>query len=152
MFLFRPIALPIIALATVLAACSPRVDTRGALPEQDVVAEIVPGVHRREDVAAILGTPSTVGTFDARKWYYIGRQVEQFAFFKPDVQDQRVLIVSFDADGLVDGIDRRGLEDARQISMSDRETPTAGHELTFFEQLFGNVGRFTKGEGNQSSE
>jgi hypothetical protein len=35
------------------------------------------------------------------------------------------------------------METARTVAMNDRQTPTAGHKLGFFEQLFGNIGRFT---------
>jgi hypothetical protein len=39
-------------------------------------------------------------------------------------------------------VKKLGLEDAQQVALNSNETPTAGKELGFFEQLFGNVGRF----------
>ncbi|MEM7653347.1 MAG: outer membrane protein assembly factor BamE [Pseudomonadota bacterium] len=134
----------IIALAFVIVGCSPIVNNRGNLPDQEVVQEIQPGIHTRADVAAILGTPSTVATFDDRTWYYIGKQTERLAFFKPDTTDQQVLVVQFDQTGTVERIERFDETMARNISPVGRQTPTAGKELTFLEQLLGNVGRFQK--------
>jgi hypothetical protein len=40
------------------------------------------------------------------------------------------------------------MDDARQIEMVDRRTPTAGNELGFLRQIFGNLGRFDAGKAN----
>jgi outer membrane protein assembly factor BamE (lipoprotein component of BamABCDE complex) len=126
-----------------LGACSPMVDTRGNMPPADVITGIQPGVTTRTQVSQLLGSPSSVGTFNDRTWYYIGRKTETLAFLRPEVTDQQVLVVRFDDAGVVQDLEKRGLETAREVAMNDRETPTAGHSLGFFEQLFGNIGRFT---------
>ena len=45
------------------------------------------------------------------------------------------------SNGLVSDVAEYGLEDGRVVAIADRETPTRGRELTFLEQLLGNVGR-----------
>lgn len=140
----RGLILSLALTATVLGACSPIVNNRGNLPEQEIVLEIQPGIHTRADVAAILGTPSTVATFDDRTWYYIGKQTERLAFFEPDTTEQQVLVVQFDDTGTVERIERFDKSMAREVAPVSRKTPTAGKELTFLEQLLGNVGRFQK--------
>jgi len=42
-----------------VSACTPRAGTHGDPLVRDRVSSIVPGVHSRDDVAAILGSPST---------------------------------------------------------------------------------------------
>src|SRR3546814_15484806 len=71
--------------------CSPRIDTRGNLPDPDIVSELQPGLHDRDQVAQILGSPSTVGTFDDSTWYYISKRPETVAFFETETVDQQVL-------------------------------------------------------------
>ena len=66
------------------------------------------------------------------------------AFFDPDVTDQQVYIVNFDDRGVVKAVDHRNLNDARDIEPAPGATPAPGRELTFLEQIVGNVGRFTK--------
>jgi len=133
-----------LAAAIALAGCQPRIDARGNLPDPETVAQIQPGVQSRAEVADLLGSPSVVGTFDDKSWYYISGRTETYAFFDSKVVDQQVLVVEFDDAGLVSGIERYGFEDGRIIDPVSRETPTSGQELTFLQQLFGNLGRFNK--------
>ena len=58
-----------------------------------------------------------------------------------DDTDRRIIAVTFDENGLVSDVAEYGLEDGRVVAIADRETPTRGRELTFLEQLLGNVGR-----------
>jgi len=137
--------------ATGLAACAATVDQRGNLPEPDKFAQIHPGTTTREQVVKILGTPSSTGVFNDKNWYYISRRTKQVAFFDPDVLDQQVYIVNFDATGVVRGVDHKDLKDGRDIDPAPGATPAPGRELTFLEQVLGNIGRFNKG-GSSSSD
>jgi outer membrane protein assembly factor BamE (lipoprotein component of BamABCDE complex) len=132
--------------ALALAACAPTLDQRGNLPDPDDVLTIEPGVQNKDQVAQLLGTPSTVGTFDDKTWYYISKRTETVAFFSPSVLDQQVLVVKFDDNNVVKNVDLYGPDDAQEVSMESRETPTFGQKLSIIQQLFGNIGRFTKGD------
>lgn len=131
-----------LALTVLLAACTTFVDQRGNLPEEDRLAQIQPGVTTREQVQQLLGTPSSTSTFDDSTWYYISMKTEQWAFLAPTTVDQKVVAIEFDQNGLVRDIQQRGLADANEVAMVERATPTPGKTLGFFEQLFGNIGRF----------
>ncbi len=135
---FIPVAL---ALST-LAACVPAIDYRGNLPDEMAIAEVKPGRSDREAVLRLLGSPTASATFDDATWYYISKKTETVAFLPPKVLDQKVLRVTFGADGIVREVDRWGPDQARQIQPAERVTPTAGHNLGLLEQLFGNLGRF----------
>lgn len=126
-----------------LAACDPRYATRGSIPAESQVSLVVPGVHGREDVRNVLGSPSVISTFDKNTWYYIGRQTEEYAFFKRKTVEQQILIVRYGGDGLVDKISQLDKSDGREIDLVERETPSAGRKLGLLEQLFGNIGRFS---------
>jgi outer membrane protein assembly factor BamE (lipoprotein component of BamABCDE complex) len=147
----RALILPVSVAATGLSACAPTVDQRGNLPEPDKLAQIHPGTTTREQVGKILGTPSSTGVFDDKNWYYISRRIKQVSFFDPDVLDQQVYIVNFDAAGVVRGLDHKDLKDGRDIEPAPGATPAPGRELTFLEQVLGNIGRFNKG-GSSSAE
>ncbi len=129
-------------IAIALAACQPTIDQRGNLPDQKRVATIEPGVTTKQEVSQILGTPSSVSTFSDRTWYYISRRTEQTAFFQPEVLDQQVVVVGFDEGGVVRDVQHLNLADSRPVDPSTRETPSAGKELGFVEQLLGNLGKF----------
>jgi outer membrane protein assembly factor BamE (lipoprotein component of BamABCDE complex) len=139
--------LAVAALALAAASCTGRVDTRGNLADPEVVSQITPGESTRGTVEDLLGSPTTVATFNDQTWYYIGRKTEKFAFFEPEVLEQQVVAVHFDPDGVVDDVKIYGPEAAREIELVDRTTPTAGKELSVLQQLFGNLGRFNTDEG-----
>src|SRR6478672_11628063 len=131
--------------AAALVSCAPAVEQRGNLPNPDKLAEIHAGSTTKNDVAKILGTPSSVSVFNNDKsWYYISRRTSQTAFFDPDVIDQQVYIVNFDDQGVVKAVDHKGLEDGKEIIPVARATPAPGRELSFLEQLIGNLGKFNK--------
>lgn len=130
-----------------LAACSPTVNTRGNLLEADRLAQVQPGTSTQDDVAALLGTPSSVGTFDPNVWYYIGQRTEKTAFFRPDVAERKVVVLRFDETGVLDEMRELDAADGQEVEIVDRRTPTAGKELTVIEQILGNLGRFNDGAG-----
>jgi len=144
----RRARLPLLALAVAsVAGCGATVDQRGNLPETDKLAEIRPGTTTRDQVVKILGTPSSTGAFDDKNWFYISRKTKQFAFLNPEVLDQQVYIVRFDGNGVVASVDRKDLQDGRDIEPVPGATPAPGRELTFIEQVLGNLGRFNKSGG-----
>jgi outer membrane protein assembly factor BamE (lipoprotein component of BamABCDE complex) len=133
--------------AAAFVSCAPAVDQRGNLPNPDKLAEIHAGSTTKDEVAKILGTPSSVSVFNNDKsWYYISRRTSQMAFFEPDVLDQQVYIVNFDDQGVVKAVDHKALEDGKEITPVARATPAPGRELSFLEQLIGNLGKFNGSE------
>ena len=132
-----------------LAACSPKTAVRGSMPTKDKIGLLAPGVHGQDDVREILGSPSVISTFDAKTWYYIGRHTTQYAFLERNTVSQQILIVRFDGDGRINEITRLDKSHGREVDLAKRETPSAGRKLGFFEQLFGNFGRFAVEEGGQ---
>jgi len=126
------------------SACASRVDTRGNLLDPDRVAEIRPGEQTREEVAEILGSPSSITPFGSDTWYYIAKRTETFAFFAPEVTERHVVMVKFAEDGKVADVGAFGLEAGEAVDPVDRKTPTHGNKMTVLEQLIGNLGRFRK--------
>jgi outer membrane protein assembly factor BamE (lipoprotein component of BamABCDE complex) len=137
-------------VAVILAGCTANVDQRGNLPQPDRLAEIQPGQTTKDQVVKILGTPSSTSIFDDQTWYYISRKTKQVAFFDKDVLDQQVFVLNFDNRGVVKAIDHKDLADGRSIEPAPGATPAPGRELTFVEQIMGNVGRFSGGGGGSS--
>lgn len=142
--LFR---LSAVVVALVVGACESRIDTRGNLLDPDRLAEVKAGQMSRDEVAEILGSPSSIAAFDQETWYYVSERTETFAFFEPKVNERQVVVIRFDGKGIVSDVRALGLDDGKTVKLVDRATPTAGNELTLFGQLFGNLGRFNKAPG-----
>jgi len=135
----------------VIASCAAMVEQRGNLPVPEKLAAVEPGVTNKDEVIKILGSPSSVSVFNDKSWYYISRRTGQTAFFEPDVLDQQVFIVNFDDQGVVKTVDHKGVQDAKAIDPVPRATPAPGRELTFLEQVIGNVGKFNNAGSSKSS-
>jgi outer membrane protein assembly factor BamE (lipoprotein component of BamABCDE complex) len=130
------------SLALAAAACSPTIENRGYVPDVEALERVKPGGQSRTDVAELLGTPSSVTPFSEDTWIYIQRKTSTVAFFEPRVLEQNVVVVDFDDAGIVRDVRRYTLEDGKLIDPVTRKTPAPGKELSFLEQLVGNVGKF----------
>jgi len=140
--LSRSVLAAAVCLAAV-AGCSPQLAKRGQVLDAEAASQLKAGTSTKADVQRALGSPTTVGTFDKDVWYYIGQNVERVAFFEPEATDRRILAVKFDPRGTVQQVSQLTLADGKQVALVTRETPTAGNETTLFQDLFGNLGRFT---------
>lgn len=131
-----------LVLAGTLFACAPIVQTRGNLPDPELLADIEVGQVRRGEVEEVLGSPSSISKFGGESWYYLSERTETIAFLEPKITERKVVVIRFDKQGVVTEVKSLGLEAGREIESVERVTPTAGQELTFLRQLFGNLGRF----------
>ena len=126
----------VIGLVLATGACAPRVETRGNALDPYRISEIKPGVHTRAQVAQILGTPSSTGTFDENTWYYISKRTSTFAFLEPKVLEEKVVVVRFDKSGVVSEIKTFDGDRARDVKPVARQTPALGKEPTILGQLY----------------
>lgn len=99
------------------------------------------GLDTKDSVIARYGEPSMIGTFDENAWYYMASFDEARAFLRPKTQKRTVVAFHFDDEGVVEEVNTFDLADGIDIKLSSRTTPTRGKELSFWEQLLGNVGR-----------
>lgn len=140
----RRLARTLLPLGLCLAAtaCSGVVDHRGYRADSRDVEQIQPGISTEQDVLAVMGTPTTRGTFDEKVWYYVGSETETLAFMEADLVNRDIIEVKFDEAGYVFSVGQYGAEIAQDVDPVDRETPTRGNRITFIEQFLGNLGRF----------
>lgn len=128
-----------------LGGCSSRKFVRGYMADEEMVSSIRAQVDTHDSVKEMLGSPSSVSTFDNDSWYYYSKKSESLAFFKEDITQLDIIAVRFDTDGYVTVVDRYSLDDRNNIDPVGKTTKTHGRELSFIQELFGNIGRFGAG-------
>lgn len=133
------LALAIMAAIAISGCSRVRVD-QGYLADETLVTSIQPGIDNRQSVEKTLGRPTFVSEFGAPQYYYVSRKTGQYAFIKPKVLSQSILIISFDEEGNVSNVERRGLEKVADITPSGDKTETLGRKTGLFEDIFGNIG------------
>ncbi|MDG1707636.1 MAG: outer membrane protein assembly factor BamE [Emcibacteraceae bacterium] len=125
-----------------LAGCSSIKNSRGYVPDPELTSAIRVDVDTKTSVESMLGNPTMKPTFDDENWYYYSKQTEQWAFFKERVIEMDILAISFDEEDYVSDIRRYSVADNQLVNPMGKKTVTHGKDVNFFEELFGNVGRF----------
>lgn len=136
-------AVPLALALLTVAACENSTAIRGFSPSPGSVDKLEVNTQSREDVQRLIGSPSAVATFNPNVWYYISEKQESWGPKRPWISEQNVIQITFNDSGRISSLKYYDLEDAKEITMVARITPTSGKELTVLEQLLGNVGKFT---------
>ncbi|MEK9671512.1 MAG: outer membrane protein assembly factor BamE [Rhodospirillaceae bacterium] len=130
------------ACALMIAGCAPQITVRGNLPNKERLAGVTPGDMTREEVAEILGSPSSITPFDSDVWLYISEKTQSMAFLEPKILERKIVLVRFDKKGVVKETKNLDLSNAKDVLHVQRVTPTAGNEITVWDQILTNFGRF----------
>ena len=130
----------ILLISLILGACSAQTTTHGHVIKDKYIQQIKVGMHDRMAVASLLGSPSSMSTFDDNIWYYITEKTVSETLKPNQLEERRLIIVKFDKNGKVASIGEKTKNDGQDISRLEKETPTHGQALGVIDQLIGNVG------------
>ena len=138
----------VIALGAALftASCSPVYRNHGYIPTDEDLALVAVGTSTREDVATAVGRPASSGLLEGGDWYYVGSRWRYFGARAPQEIDRQVVAVTFNEAGVVDNVERFGLEDGRVVVLSRRVTKSSVRSLGLIRQLMGSLGRVSAGQ------
>lgn len=121
---------------------------RGYVLDENALQQVPIG-SSQEQVLLVLGTPSTVATVSGEAFYYISQKTQQTAFLKPQIVDQRVLVVYFSPDRRVTRIANYGLQDGKIFDFISRTTHAGGAEISLLGNILKNAGNLNPfGAGN----
>jgi outer membrane protein assembly factor BamE (lipoprotein component of BamABCDE complex) len=144
---------PGLMLALLLSACGmigAREQVRGNMVDLEALKQLVPGTSTRADATTLLGSPTAKATFDDNRWIYIGEVTQPRIASTQAVIKQKVVVLTFDQQGVLRDVKRLNEKDSLPVDVIARTTPTPGGHASFFQQLFGNVGRVGPGLGSNA--
>ena len=133
------------AAAFALAACSPIVRQHGYVPPEEDLRLVTVGVDTRESVEALVGRPSSSGVLADGGYYYVASKQRIFGPMQPRLIDREVVAISFDEAGVVQNVERFGLERGVVVPLSRRVTDSGSADPGFLRQIFRNLGRIDPG-------
>ncbi len=142
----------ITGLSLGLSACSSIERNHGYAPSETELQEIVVGVDTRESVGSLIGPPSTSGVVRDGNWYYVASHWETRLYFEPKEKEREVVAISFDEAGVVENVERFGLEKGQVVVLNRRVTDDNIKGLTFLRQLLGNLGNLDPSQFFSSGE
>lgn len=133
----------LLVVSSLATGCSPTVETRGFNAENVQFNQIKPGIQSKQQVQDMLGSPSTIPSFDQNTWYYVSKKTATTSFFTPEVLDQQVTVITFNKRNIVSDIKTYKGEEAKCIKPVERRTETTGYETGVFREVFSNFGRMS---------
>ena len=140
-----PLAVWLGAASLGLTSCgvfAPPLQVRGNRIDADDLVSLTPGTSTRADVTALVGSPTTRAAFEDNTWIYISSITFNRIARTPGIEDQFVVVMNFNDQGVLSGIETRTMDDALPVQVVARTTPSPGTEASFLQQLLGNIGRF----------
>lgn len=137
---FAGAALLVSALA--LGACSAQYSNHGYIPPQEDLALIEVGSDTKETVAEKIGIPQSSGILTNSGYYYVRMRKRAIGPLAPEEIEREVLAISFTDTGVVQNVERFGLERGVVVPLERRVTSSAVSDQSFIRQLLGNLGRF----------
>ena len=124
-----------------LSACSAIYRDHGYVPTDTDLELVQVGTSTRQDVADAVGRPTAAGLLNDQGWYYVQSKFKHLGPKKPEEIDRQVVAVTFNDRGVVENVERFGLEDGRVVPLSRRVTETNIKGVSFLRQLFSSLGQ-----------
>ncbi len=128
-----------LGLILCLSGCQPTIHIRGNFVDWEEAQKINVGQDTRAQVKARLGAPTFVQMFGGFQWYYIGERTKELAFFRPTIVERDIIVINFDAQGIVLSIGRQDNIKSFEFERVDRVTPTHGRDPSILKEVFGSV-------------
>lgn len=130
--------------AIILAGCTGTQTTHGNFITAGQIAQLTPHEMTKDDVLATLGSPSSQGTMNTNRWYYITEQQNTKPFHPNHLINRTLLMLDFDNSGTLIRMVSKDQTDGKEITMDEAITPTQGQALGVIDQMIQNVQTFGK--------
>lgn len=132
----------VLVVGVSLAGCSPQFRNHGYIPPQEDLAEITVGTDTRDTVAEKIGIPASSGVLNESGYYYVRMRTRAIGPLAPQEIERQIVAISFSEGGVVQNVERFGLERGKVIQLERRVTDAAVTDRSFLRQLLSNIGRF----------
>ncbi|MFZ2620868.1 MAG: outer membrane protein assembly factor BamE [Alphaproteobacteria bacterium] len=134
----------LLLFSALLSACASIESTHGQVVKEASVRALQPGVDTQETVKRALGSPSTTGTFDTARWYYLTETTESTPLKPNQLAERNLVVIDFDQAGKVSKVEIKTRNEAKDVAFDETETPTQGQSMGILDQLLGNLGGVIK--------
>lgn len=132
----------LVSMLVILCSCAPKIENQGYIFDNLDFSSLKKNVTSKNTIMQIYGSPSFYSDVSNKEyWFYYSNQIKKFLFFKPEILNQNILIISFDEDNRVDFIKILDINDKdKKYFFNINKTEVIGHEKGFFKSIFENIG------------
>ena len=129
-------------LVLLLCSCITK-QYKNGVPIRPHQYEEIQKAKTKQEVYNILGSPAAQNFVGEEKWFYYTSEGEIFAFLDPKFSKYEILSIGFDNNDNIKSIVLRDLKNKDIAFNTDVKTTLPSDiQLNFFQELFGNIGRF----------
>ena len=127
------------------------VDNHGQIYDNNLSLEtFIEGKTTKEEITNLLGSPSTVSSFDGGKsWFYISSEFKKFAFLDGVNTDQKILVFEFKENTLNKKI-ILSKNNMNEIEFEDSITDSSGRKVVWYKQFLQNLNPDPFGANNSN--
>ena len=130
-------------LSVVNTSCAPIARISGYVPTKVEISQLRIGSSTREDVVRQIGEPLNYNYSSPNALFYVQKRVESIAFLRPRVTERKVIKLTFDKRSILSQIDFADEVDSQVFQSEQNIVVSEGRKLTFWQQMFGNIGNFS---------
>lgn len=132
-----------LALAALLmTGCTGTQTTHGNFITPKQIAQLTPNEMTKDDVLATLGSPSSQGTMNSNRWYYIAELQHTKPFEPNQLITRTLLVLDFNDAGTLVNVVNKDQTNGKAVAMDETVTPTQGQALGVIDQIIENVQTF----------
>ena len=124
-------------------SCAPITKVSGYVPLQKELQQLRVGVSKKQEIIDILGEPLNYNGDSVDSLIYIQQKVEAKAFLRPRVRERTIIKLSFNDAKILSNIEKSTEVDTKPLTIDNEIVVSEGRKLTFFQQMFGNIGNFS---------
>ena len=132
----------ILVFASILSSCAQPINIHGNRVSLKSFDIIEPGKTTEQQVLEQLGKPVVTQDYGSKSWIYVESKSQKTVLSGREFINRKIVRVSFNKKGIATSVDIIPYDKESNPNIATRKTPTAGQEITVFQQLIGNFGRF----------
>ncbi len=101
------------------------------------------GVSNQDMIIKLMGSPTFITDDSGQKelWIYFSEDVKKFLFFKPKILERKIMVISFDQNGISSKINYYDLNNQTNLSFESDYTKVQSTKQGFWSQIFDNIGQ-----------
>ena len=140
------ITLPLFCMVFLVTSCAPIKKISGYVPLENAIQKLVVGESSKGDILLSLGEPLVSDEGPPFSLMYIQQEYETKAFFKPKVKNRVIVQLIFDNRSVLSKVNYLDDKSANSVRIEKEIVKSEGRQLTFWQQMFGNVGNFSSAQ------
>jgi len=130
-----------IFISLAISSCISRVEKHGYMFDLSDHQLLTEGIFTKNKVLQLMGSPTLISDLDGREvWIYYAEDVRKLLFFKPDIINREIIMLSFNKNETLTKLENYSLENEKNLRFAENYTKVHSNKNGVFKSIFGNVG------------